>query len=440
VPADAVEQAVLAAGELFPRGASVLVACSGGPDSVALAAALARCATALGVRVALGHVDHALRSESARDAEQVREVARRLELPFHLRRLEKLDVSELGLEGAAREARYPALADLAGRAGAGRVATGHTRRDQAETVLLRLVRGGGPGAIAGIRRSRSLGGTLLLVRPLLEVPREATEEYCRERNLPVLQDPHNADPRRARTRLRELMPQLAAALNPRLEEALAGAARIAAQEDSLLDAQATAALEAAATEEGFRTDELGRLPPVLLRRALLVAAHGVARPERSHLEALAQFLQGGRTGRIDLPGGKALVEPGLLRFEPHGPPLPPPADVQVPGPGVYGWAGRTLHVGKGAHQVDLLLAPFPWTVRRRLPGDRFRVAGGQEKKLGDLWQSAKVPASRRERIPLLADAAGRVFWVEGLPEGPAGARPSPSTVRFDFGPEMDVLR
>src|SRR2546428_8124699 len=123
VPADAVEQAVLAAGELFPRGASVLVACSGGPDSVALAAALARCATALGVRVALGHVDHALRSESACDAEQVREVARRLELPFHLRRLEKLDVSELGLEGAAREARYPALADLAGPARAGRVAT-----------------------------------------------------------------------------------------------------------------------------------------------------------------------------------------------------------------------------------------------------------------------------------------------------------------------------
>jgi tRNA(Ile)-lysidine synthase len=97
-------------------------------------------------------------------------------------------------------------------------------------------------------------------------------------------------------------------------------------------------------------------------------------------------------------------------------------------------------VGSGAQRVDPHFAPFPWTLRKRLPGDRFRVAGGREKKLGDLWQAAGVPASLRARVPLLADAAGRVFWVEGLPDGPACASPATDAVRFGFGPEMDALR
>ncbi|HYV68428.1 MAG TPA: tRNA lysidine(34) synthetase TilS, partial [Myxococcales bacterium] len=188
---DPVERAILGAKDLLPRGATVLVACSGGPDSVALAAALSRCASALEIRLALGHVDHALRAGSDRDAEVVRSIARRLELPFHLRRLEGIDASELGLEAAAREARYAALADLAGEAGSDRVATAHTQRDQAETVLLRLARGGGLGALAGVRRSRALKGAILLVRPLLDVPRESTEAYCRASSLPTVHDPHN---------------------------------------------------------------------------------------------------------------------------------------------------------------------------------------------------------------------------------------------------------
>jgi len=440
MPGDPVELAVLAAADLLPRGASVLVACSGGPDSVALAGALARCAPEFAIRLAVGHVDHGLRPESARDAEHVREVARQLGLPFHLHRLESLDVRPLGLEGAARQARYTALAQIGAQAGADRVATAHTRRDQAETVLLRLARGGGAGAVAGVRRSRPLTEAILLVRPLLDVPREATEAYCRASGLPTVQDAHNVDPRRARARLRELMPQLRSALNPRLEEALAGAARVAAEEDALLDAQAKTALAAAATGEGLSASRLAGVHPALLRRALLLAAQGAARPERTHLERLARFLVERREGRLDLPGGRAVIERGVLRFEAHAPPLPVPADVQVPGPGVYAWAGRALHVGSGAQRADLLLAPFPWTVRRRLPGDRFRVAGGPDKKLGDVWQAAGTPASRRDRIPLLADAAGRVFWVEGLPPGRACVAPPDHAVRFEFGPEMDALR
>jgi tRNA(Ile)-lysidine synthase len=440
MPGDPVELALLAAADLLPRGASVLAACSGGPDSVALAGALTRCAPALAIRLAVGHVDHALRPESARDAEQVRELAGRLGLPFYLVRIEAIEVGPLGLEGAARQARYEALARLAAEAGADRVATAHTRRDQAETVLLRLARGSGAGALAGVRRSRALTGAILLVRPLLDVPREATEAYCREAGLPTVQDAHNLDSRRARTRLRELMPRLAAALNPRLEEALAGVARIAADEDALLDAQSKAALADAAIGHGLSTGRLAPLHPALLRRALLLAAQGVARPERGHLERLARLVREGGGGRLDFPGGRAVIERGVLRFEKHGPPPVAPANVQVPGPGVYQWAGRALHVGSGAQGADLLLAPFPWTLRRRLPGDRFRLAGGPERKLGDAFQTAGIPASRRDRIPLLADAAGRVFWVEGLPRGHACAARTAEAMRFEFAPEMDALR
>jgi tRNA(Ile)-lysidine synthase len=440
MPADPVELSLLAAADLMPRGASVLVACSGGPDSVSLAGALATCADALGIRLAVGHVDHGLRPQSAAEAGQVRDLAGRLGLPFHLQRLQGLDVSELGLEGAARRARYVALGQLAVQAGADRVATAHTRRDQAETVLLRLARGGGVGALAGVRRVRALTGAIALIRPLLAVGREATEAYCIARGLPTVEDAHNADPKRARTRVRALMPALASALNPRIEEALAGAARIAAEEDVLLDALAREALEAAAAGAGFAAERLARVRPALLRRALLLAAQGAARPERAHLEHLGAFLAGRRAGQLDLPGGRAVLEGGVLRFEANAPRPPPPAEVRVSGPGVYGWAGRALHVGSGAQGADLRLAPFPWTLRTRLPGDRFRVARRREKKLGDLWQAERVPASRRDRIPLLADAAGRVFWVEGLPAGPACAAPPDGAVRFGFAQEMDALR
>ena len=135
--ADTVEPAVATG---LSHGRTVLVACSGGADSVALLAAAVR----VGVRCGAGHVDHGLRAESARDAEHVREVARSLGVSFHLERIERLDVRGAGLEAAAREARYAALARLAAAAGAALVATAHTRRDQAETVLLRLFRGAGP--------------------------------------------------------------------------------------------------------------------------------------------------------------------------------------------------------------------------------------------------------------------------------------------------------
>jgi len=387
--ADSVEPSVACG---LPAGANVLIACSGGRDSVALAAAAVR----LKVGCAIGHVDHGLRPESASEVERVRDLAVRLGVGFYLKKIHNLSLNQEGLEAAARTARYSALADLAREASATAVATAHTRTDQAETLLLRLFRGAGPGALAGVRRRRALAPGIELVRPLLGIPRAATEAYCRVHGLEWTDDPHNSDPVRARARVRALWPRLLE-LNPRLEETLAGAAELFAEEDELLNALA---------QRG------AHLHPALQRRALLSAANDAGlRPERHHLETMLRLLERGE-GAVDLPGGNAVV-----KFERRRPPHPRPAEVAVPAPGRYLWGSRVLEVkgsAGGGVEVDLTEAPFPWTLRARRPGDRFRPGGGRTKKVADLLIDARIPRDLRDELALLADANGRVFWVEGL--------------------------
>ena len=442
---------------LVARGSRVLVACSGGADSVALAAAFARVASLrprLGLRVSLGHIDHGLRPESALEAEAVRTLAEQLGVPFFLERLEGLDaaVAQEGLEAAAREARYAALLRLAAAAEAQVIATAHTRSDQAETLLLRLARGAGPGALSGVRVSRPLGA-LRLVRPLLlAISRADTEAYCALHGLGFSRDPHNVDPARARARIRLELPRLAAQLNPRLEEALAGTAALLADEDALLTDLAGQALLEARVERGLSASLLLRLHPALLRRCLLAAARANgARPERDHLRQIQSLLVKG-AGAVDLPRGRAVLESGALHFfgatvGPHAdpgtskaPPAAPLSEVAVPGPGRYARGSALLEVSVGeegcvmqpANKIDSMRAPFPWTLRAPLPGDRFRPGGGHEKKLSRLLIDARIPRSIRAGLALLADSSGTLFYVEGLRPGDAsrGSLRAPVLLRF----------
>ena len=412
----------------------MLVACSGGADSVSLTGA----AVEAGLQVTVGHVDHGLRAASAAEAEAVRALARKLGAPCFVERLEGLEVRGPGLEAAARVGRYAALARLAEQAGASVVATAHTRRDQAETLLLRLIRGAGPGALAGVRRHRELLPGVALVRPLLDVSRSATEAYCRERGLAFTDDPHNSDPARTRARLRRLWPLLLE-LNPRLEEALAGAAESLADEDAMLSTMLPGDL---------RLESLRALPAPLLRRALLrgAVAAGLC-PERLHLAELQRLTARGR-GSLALPGGTATIRHDELQFlrpeargprpEAHASPSP---EVAVPGPGHYPWGPRELSVSAASGEgltVDLTQAPFPWTLRGLRQGDRFRPAGGRSKKVAELWIDAHVPRDLRQGLAVLCDAAGRLFWVEGLRAGDACTH-SASPASFRFRPEMKAL-
>ncbi|NBE81183.1 tRNA lysidine(34) synthetase TilS [Micromonospora rubida] len=220
----------------------VLVACSGGADSLALAAATAFVAPRLGRRAGLVTVDHALQAGSDRRAAAVADWA--ATAGFTPAEAVRVDVAGRpgGPEAAARQARYQALVEAARRHGAAALLTGHTRDDQAETVLLALARGAGPRGLAGMPPRRDLSGVPLL-RPLLDVTREQTRKACAALGLTPWEDPHNTDPSYARSRVRaDVLPALVRALGPAVLDNLARTARLVATDTAALDALAAAAL------------------------------------------------------------------------------------------------------------------------------------------------------------------------------------------------------
>jgi tRNA(Ile)-lysidine synthase len=294
----------------------VLVACSGGADSLALAAATAFVAPRLGLRAGLVTVDHGLQPGSAARAKAVAEWGRALSLdPTEVL---TVDVAARagGPEAAARDARYAALTEAARSLGAAAVLVGHTRDDQAETVLLALARGAGPRGLAGMPTRREVDGVALL-RPLLDVSREQTRAACAELGLTPWEDPHNADPAFARARVRgTALPALVDALGPDVVDNLARTARLLAADAEALDALAATALgEAAAPDGALRVPALLRLPAALRSRVLHGWARGLGAPgaalSHRHVAALDALVTAWRgQGLVWLPGGIAVGRVG----------------------------------------------------------------------------------------------------------------------------------
>ncbi|MGQ0629749.1 MAG: tRNA lysidine(34) synthetase TilS [Sporichthyaceae bacterium] len=227
----------------LPTGALVLVACSGGADSLALAAAVAFVAPRAGLRAGAVTVDHGLQPGSAARAQQVAAVLR--DLGFDPVEVVAVDVGTAGgPEAAARTARYDALDEAAARLGAAVVLLGHTRDDQAETVLLGLARGSGARSLAGMAPVAGI-----YRRPLLALPRERLREACAAAGLRTWADPHNADPTYARVRVRnDVLPVLEKALGPGIDRALARTAELLRADADALDALAIAALVACTSD------------------------------------------------------------------------------------------------------------------------------------------------------------------------------------------------
>ena len=284
----------------------VLAACSGGADSVALAAALAFEARDAGVPVGGVTVDHGLQPGSAERAERTAALLRDLRLdPVVV--LHVAVGTDGGPEGAARSARYGALTAAAADSGA-RIALGHTLDDQAETVLLGLGRGSGPRSIAGMVEHRPP-----FWRPLLGVRRATARSACAEQGLPVWDDPWNEDPAYTRVRLRrEVLPLLEEVLGRGVAPALARTARMLREDVDALDD--LAALELAALTgsdgDGLPVGPLAALPAALRRRVLRgwLAGAGVRDVQAVHLgsvEALVVRWRG--QGSVDLPGGVGVV-------------------------------------------------------------------------------------------------------------------------------------
>jgi tRNA(Ile)-lysidine synthase len=285
----------------------VLVACSGGADSLALAAAAAFVAPRVGVPAGLVTVDHGLQAGSDRRAADVAAWAQTAGLaPVEIA---TVDVAGRpgGPEAAAREARYAALTDAGHRHGA-HVLLGHTRDDQAETVLLALARGAGPRGLAGMPARREVGGVALL-RPLLDVSRDDTRKACAAQGLSPWEDPHNTDMGYARARVRaDALPALVAALGPAVIDNLARTASLLAADTEVLDGLARTALDAARVPPGLSVAVLAGLAPAVRTRVLLawcadLGAPGSALSHR-HVEALdALVVRWHGQGVTRLPGG-----------------------------------------------------------------------------------------------------------------------------------------
>lgn len=306
----AVAQAVAAAVE--PADRTLLIACSDGADSLALAAGAAWVARRRGLAYAAVVVDHGLQPDSAQVAARAREQLDRL----GYRHVAVVSVgvdrdSGQGLEAAARAARYAALeAERAARAA--RLLLGHTLDDQAETVLLGLARGSGLRSLAGMAGSRGIGGGEL-ARPLLGLRRAVTVEACREAGLTPWTDPHNADPGYTRARVRaRVLPVLEAELGPGVAEALARTASLARDDADLLDALAA---DADPGTDELACDLLAGLPVALRRRVLRrwLSRHGVVDLGFEHVLAVEGLVVAWRgQGPIAVPGARVVRVDGCL--------------------------------------------------------------------------------------------------------------------------------
>lgn len=291
------------------QGRHVLVACSGGPDSLALAAAAAFEVPRGGGTAGAVVVDHGLQDGSDQVARAAAQACTRLGLdPVTVSRV-RVEATGGGPEEAARTARAAALTHLGEQAGAAAVLLGHTRDDQAEQVLLGLARGSGTRSLAGMPRSRPAmaGSPVLVVRPLLAVPRAVTAQACADLGLTPWQDPHNRDERYARVRARRALRQLEESLGPGVDAALARTAELLRDDAEVLEDLAVAAYERLG-DPPWPPAVLAELAPAVRRRLWRLAALAAGSPAGSltdtHLRAADTLVRDWHgQGPVHLPGG-----------------------------------------------------------------------------------------------------------------------------------------
>jgi tRNA(Ile)-lysidine synthase len=383
-------------------------------------------------RLAIVHFNHKLRGEESDEDEAfVRGVAAELGLPFHARDVEPRTWEGENLEQAARDARRAFFRDLIRQGAVNRIATAHTRSDQAETVLFRLLRGTGPAGLRGVLPVTAEG----LIRPLLDVTRAQVERYLVDRQIPWRQDSSNLDLRFARNRIRHvLLPALRDDWNPRIDELLAQTAELAAEDETYWAAEVDRAwpdvVEPGAQAGGavLRVAKLDALPDALARRLIrkgIAQARGDLRQlEFAHIERILD-LAGDRCGhgRIRLPGLEVLRSFGWLRFA-REPLRPAHYSFQIPAPGTQNlpggrrlrldWVpegpksrcdtvGSVIRVSSGRREFE---------VRNWRPGDRYQPAGrSRVLKIKDLFQASRIPFWDRPGWPMLLEGP-EIIWAE----------------------------
>jgi len=425
--------------KMIVPGDTVLAACSGGADSTALLHLLVELRRDIPFRLVVAHFNHMLRAAADSDERFVWNVARSMGLRVLTARRDVRAYARrrrLNLEEAARILRYKFLERAAARCGATKIATGHTLNDQAETFLMRLLRGSGPRGLAGIYPVR--GGRI--VRPLIEISRRDVEAYCRVNKLAFRTDETNLDSRYLRNRIRKrLVPYLERHFEPALMVKLGRQASIYQEDENVLEsaARAQAARLIVGESRGAALDarKLARLPRGSARRVVRAFIEAVAGNLRSisfeDIEAV-----------LDLSDRKELTLPKRLHLRREGNWIkvkeksPAPArfallwdgrgELPIPGTKMRFLGRRMKRKMRGADTplsfdnktrcfCDAEKVRFPLLVRTRQPGDRFRPLGAPGRQnLNEALRAKGVSAPARAGLPVFCSGE-EIVWVPGLP-------------------------
>lgn len=389
--------------DMLQPGDHVVCALSGGADSVALVYAMKLLAEKLEITVSAAHFNHGLRGEeSDGDEAFVRRFCQQHDIALQVGS-GKVETGKKGLEAAARKARYDFLCSIPGK-----IATAHTADDNAETVLLHLVRGTGLKGLGGIT---PVNGRI--IRPMLNVTRAEVEAFLQEYHLHWINDSSNSTDQFLRNRLRHHVMPLLREENPKIAENLSATALRLREDEALL---ADLSREQATNDVQL----LRRMPAGLRKRVLaqILEDSGVLEPEAEHI-ALAEklVLSEKPSAKAAFPGGVTLCRQ-YNRLEKYQPTEPlGTIDLDCPGSVELPWLGLRVICRPAAESIDekdafTVIPDGKITIRSRCPGDAMRLAGGT-KKLKELFIDSKIPAAHRQNIPVLSDGSG-VLAVYGF--------------------------
>ncbi len=415
--------------QLLSQGETVLVGVSGGADSVCLLHALNVLKEELKIKLAAAHFHHGIRGKDAdNDAAFVKKLCKSWKIPCYQTKedvpalAKEMEVSE---ETAGRIARYRFFRELCEKKGFTKIATAHHRDDQAETVLMRILRGSGIDGLSGIRYLRHDG----VIRPLLDVERAEIEGYCKENNLVYCEDATNQEDAYTRNRIRHhLLPMLKEEFNPNIVTALANLAQNMAEDGDFINGYAQRLYRRIQNPAPGHKPTLLDMETLLwvqdsIRNRLLIAAAQEEmgkdyRLERCHLNSIQGLLEKETGASISLPQGLTVaVRYGWLAFEMAEEPEVEQTVYEQPE------FGRQYEICQKAVTLTLLekvkkskkhrlvldydkIAHLPLQLRTRRNGDRIAVyQDGREKKLKDFLIDAKIPAKERDSIPLLCSGS-----------------------------------
>lgn len=420
--------------DLIPAGSTVLCALSGGADSMYLLCRLLEGAEQGGYTVRAAHYNHRLRSTADRDEQFVRDWCAAHEIPLTVG---SGDVaahaanSGMGIEEAARKLRYDFLQNTAAETGCTLIATGHHAGDNAETVLMNLIRGCGLGGLSGIPEQRGS-----IIRPMLSVEKSEIEDHLAAHSFPHVEDETNGDLSYTRNRVRQQLIPLLEALNPRAVAHIAAAAKRVREDEGELQRQAELLLEECVeTEEGISipVSPLLRAPRPIALRALRSLAPGA---QSVHLEELLTLCgSDAPSARLDIPGGAVRRVYDRLLFAPDPSNTPEPVPLRE---GKQDWCGWhitcTPAVCPAKAYVDrslFYLCTDNYLIRSRMVGDELKLGKRPKKTIKNLMMEAQIPRHLRSHVPVLANSSGRAAAAGGLgPHWNALAQPGSQCLKI----------